>query len=106
MTLADFYQSTTKNFNVTITFNGDEPDITNDTVTLTLKEYKSGAIILTKDADVATYGADGIARFELSEANTTLEPNPYFYEITWEPVAGGKYVLESDKVTVLDSITA
>ena len=106
MTLSDFYESTTKNFDVTITLNGENPDISSDTVTIAFKKSKGGSVELTKEADVTTQGASGIASFALATSDTALTPQDYFYEIYWNPASGGKYILESAMVTVLDSLSA
>jgi hypothetical protein len=105
MTLSNFYEGTTKKFDVTITYNGSNPDITSDTVTIYFKEKEKDEIALEKEADVTTQGADGIAEFELTTTNTDLRPGIYTYSIVWEPASGGKYILEEDKVRILDSIT-
>jgi hypothetical protein len=104
MVLSNFYEGTTKKFDVTITYNGSNPDITSDTVTFYMKTDKDVTATLTSTADVTTQGADGIASFELASSDTGVTPGRYYYELVWEPASGGKYILESEKVTVLDSI--
>lgn len=104
--LDDFYQGESVDFSILISIGGVAQDISSDTVTFYLKEFKSGRPLIEKTADVASQGANGIATVELTTANTDLPPKAYFYEVIWKPASGGKKVLVSKKVTILDSITS
>ena len=104
--ISDFYPHTTKKLSATCTIGGVAQNITDDTVTLTMKLAKAdadSAVVLTSTADVASQGADGIALFDLSPALTTIAPHVgYFCDITWVRNGGAEYVIYSDVVTVLD----
>lgn len=102
--LKDFYQKTTKKFDVNINYNGTEPNITLDTLTFLLKTKKDGETILTKVADVATSGATGIAKFNLSKLDTDIAHGRYYYEIYWSLSTGEEYVLDSGELNVLNRI--
>ncbi|APF20317.1 hypothetical protein Calab_1531 [Caldithrix abyssi DSM 13497] len=106
--LTQFYEGETKKFQVNITYNGQAPDITNDTVRLLIKEKKEDTDAnakINKTADVATNGVNGQALFTLTDEETKLTPGIYFYEITWALASGEFYVLESGNVRILDRIT-
>ncbi len=106
MTLTDFYKGATKNFDVTITYNGSNPDITSDAVSMVFTKSKTSTSALTKSADVATQGASGIASFALATSDTaSLNVGDYFYEIYWIPASGGKHILEQANVTVKESLS-
>lgn len=60
--------------------------ITAGTVTLTIKENKDDAdavAILHVDADVATYGAAGIAYWSLTPTQTEIDVGTYYIDIAW-----------------------
>lgn len=96
-TIADFYPGETKRFSVLITLNGAAPDISGDTVTLTLRSGRpggGGAVALTKLADVATSGAIGVALITLEPADTAaLNAGVYCWDIVWRTAGGEHYVL-------------
>lgn len=97
-TLANFPVGTTVVFTVTFKISGVAPDITGDTVTLTLKanidDTDPGALQVA--ADVTTQGASGKALFELTPAQTDIMPRTYFYDIRWITSAAKEYVPEFD----------
>jgi hypothetical protein len=105
--LGDFRVGTTVIFNVTILSGGSAPDITGDTVTITLKTNKDDADpgVLQKDADIATQGSGGIAIFELLPSETAITPGEYFYDIIWETAAGKEYELDSGIVKALKRVS-
>lgn len=103
MTISNFHNKTTKNISITITYDGDNPNITGDTVTLYLVSKDKVPInSLTKNADVTTYGATGIAVFELTTTDTAILPGDYKYIIQWVSSSVTK-ILESGDVTILDN---
>lgn len=99
----DFYEGTTKQFQVTCKINGAAVDITADTVTFrmkTAKDDKDTDAVLTKVADVASQGANGIAVFELSEIETKVAPETYYCDIEWDRSNDNEYVVYDDQITV------
>jgi len=107
MALTDFYQKTTKNFSITVTFNSATPDISSDTVTIAFKSQKSladAAAEITSTADVATAGATGVATFNISDENTNVQPGKYNYEIKWTKSGGDVHILESGIINILDRV--
>ena len=104
--MRNFYEKTTKAFDVEIRVDNVKPDISSDVVTAIFKTNKTDTdvnAIITADADVTTSGADGIAEFTLTVAQTTVTPAKLYYEIRWTNGAE-IYILESSSVTVLDRI--
>lgn len=86
--LRPVYPGTTKTFSVLCKINGVVQDITADTLTFIMKNNKYDTdiqAVLTKAADVASQGANGIAIFWLTPTNTsTLTQNTmYYYDIVW-----------------------
>jgi hypothetical protein len=102
--ITNFYEKTTKAFDVYIYINGQPQDISSDVVSIIFKRLKSDTdaeAVLTKQAYECT--SDGVAKFTLTPDDTTLPPRNYYYEIKW--VNNDKiYILESDTITVLDRI--
>ena len=104
--MRDFYEKTTKAFDVEIRVNNLEPDITADAVSAIFKTNKSDLdvnAVITANADVTTSGDTGIAEFTLTVAQTTVTPALLYYEIRWT-TGTDVYILESSSVTVLDRI--
>ena len=102
--LKDFYKATTKKFDVTISYNGVYPDITNDTVRIEFKKEKNGAVLLSKDADVTTSGAGGKAKFNLSKAETDIEACRYYYFIIWDTTIATideEHIVETENVNIM-----
>lgn len=102
--LKNFYEKTTHKIEVTINYNGAVPNITQDTVTIVFKTKKDGEAVLTKNADVSTSGATGIAKFNLSKIDTALPPGNYYYEIFWTLSNSEEYVIDAGKVNILNRI--
>ena len=105
--VSNFYEATTKKFDVTIMYNGSAPDITGDVVKFIVKEDKDnvdGDAIIDVDANVVNNGATGVAEFALSISETGVTPKKYYYDIIWTWSTGEVYVLESDSVTVLERV--
>lgn len=94
--LSDFYAKSEYDFDVTITYNGSNPDISGDTVTLYL--IKDGTVSLTKEANVS--GGSGVASFSISSTDSNLTPWNYEYLIIWTTSAGKSYVLPMATTTV------
>lgn len=105
--MTDFYEKTTKVFDVLVYVNDTLQDITLDTVSIIFKKKKDDTdaeAVLSKDADVTTKGSEGIAQFTLTSTETDLEVRNYYYEIRWITSTGRISILESDSVRVLDRI--
>lgn len=102
--MTDFYEKSTKAFDVIVYINGQLQDISSDTVSFVMKRMKTDSdeeAVLLKQAQEC--GANGVAKFVLNPEDTALLPRNYFYEIKW--VNGSNvYILESDTVKVLDRI--
>lgn len=107
MGLTNFHKGTTKTFTVLVKQNGVPINISADAVRLVVKKKKSdadGAAIIDLAADCATDGVNGNALFSISDALTNIQPRKYFYEILYNPLAGGEYVLFSDIVECLEKV--
>ncbi len=91
--LDDIPEGTTIIFTDTLLLDEVVPDITSDTVTITIKASKDDPDpgLLQISANVAIQGASGQALFELTSAQTTIEPGDYLYEIMWIRADGKKY---------------
>ena len=85
-TISDIYRGETAEITVLCKRDSVAQDITSDTVTMTLKSNKSDAdssAVLQVDANVATYGASGIAYWNLTPAQTDITADNYFIDIAW-----------------------
>lgn len=109
MSLENWAVGTTKKFSGTISLNGSAPDISGDTVTLRLKTNKDAAdldAVLTKTADVATQGSDGIYEFTIDPADTSaVDPGTYHYDIEWVRSAGEEYILDTGRLSLLSRVS-
>lgn len=106
--LKDFFPGTTKRFMVIITFNGESPDITSDTVTFTMKrvmQIGDDKAAIVSAADVIGDGLEGKAVFTLSPADTAVAPGSYHYDIVWRVAGGDEHVLARNVVRVLDRVS-
>ena len=107
MGLTDFYKSTSKKFDVYISYaDGIIPNISNDTLTFYLKQLITDSIyVLTASADVTTNGTSGTGSFNLTATETDINPNFYNYEIVWV-VSGSndEYVLDQNRIQVKERI--
>jgi len=107
MTISNFYENTTKIFDVTIYYDGVLADISADTVTLYIKEKFTDAddeSIVTSVADVATAGASGVATFTLSDDDTDIPIRKYHLEIVWETDAGYRFVVHQQTISCLNKL--
>lgn len=102
---------TTREFNVTIRKSGLLQDITGDTVTYRIKNQlrdSDADALLSKEADVATRGAQGVAMFSLTPTNTALAPTgsgSYHHDIEWVTAGGAVYVVYSGDLTVSQRVS-
>jgi hypothetical protein len=102
---------TTRAFNVTIKRSGVLQDITGATVTYRVKNEISDSdadALLTKTADVATRGAQGVAMLSLTPMNTALAPtgqDRYHHDIVWVTAGGDVYVVYSSDLTVSERVS-
>jgi hypothetical protein len=98
MPITPIARGTTRSIAVRVkTFKGTIPDISADTVTLTVKKRASDTDAqakLQKDADVTTAGASGIAAFELTIGDTDFEPGKYLYDVIWYRGVDEEYLIE------------
>jgi hypothetical protein len=105
MPLNDFYKNTTKKFDIAITYNSAVPDITTDEVKFYLKDNKEDSTYtLTASADVTSSGSVGVAKFSLTDEQTNINAENYYYSIIWNLSNGDKYVLDSNTVKIIDVI--
>ena len=105
--ISSFYKGEYVNFDVTITSNGSSPDITSDTVTLTIKQYKDdtdSSAKLQKNADVSG-GSNGVATFNLTDTDTNIDKGIYYYDIAWYPASGGEYIVKNGYIEVKDRVS-
>jgi len=102
MALTGWPVGTTKKFTGTITLDAASPDITSDTVTLCLKlrkDHTDDEAVLMVDADVTTYGANGIYSMTVDPSDTDdATAKKHYYDIVWRRSNGDEYVLESGDV--------
>jgi hypothetical protein len=99
--ISDFHTSTTKTFNLTITLDGNLPDIRKDVVTMWLKRSGSESdAVLTKNADVTTHGNVGTAIFTLSPTETAINAGTYHIKILWTRQNGDVHMLYDSPVLV------
>lgn len=106
--ISDFHVGTTKAFTVTCKINGVAQDIRNDTVTVRLKTNKGDTdanAALSKDADVATQGENGVAIFTLTTSDTEITPGKYYIDIEWVLASGKEYVIYDDKIKALERVS-
>jgi hypothetical protein len=102
--VSDIYRGTTRRFDVALSIAGLEVDITADTVTFRIKprqEDTDAQALLTKAADVATQGADGIASFHLEPSDTDIAVESYPCDIEWARSNGDNYIVYSDPIQIL-----
>ena len=103
--ITDFFDGTTKEFDVDILYRGVAPDITNDRVRFV--GYQGKTKVIDEDADVTTYGSEGKAVFTIDKANTDVDVGKLDYEVIWYITSGGKeYVLEQESIAVKEKFTA
>lgn len=104
--IRNFYEKTSKAFELRLKFNGVAPNIEGHEVTLIFKKRKDDPdteALLLKNASLER-GEEGIALFNLTPEDTSLNPGPYFYEIRWTTVFGDVYILESSSVSILKRV--
>jgi len=102
--MTDIYEKTTRIFDVVVYINGQLQDISSDSVYIVFKQLKSQTdleAVILKQASECT--VDGVAKFILDVADTTIPPRNYFYEIKWVN-NGNTYILESDTVRILERV--
>lgn len=108
MPITNFYQSSSKNFNITIKLNGSAQDISSDNVVFYLKENRdvSGSIY-TSTADVSTSGSIGQARFSLTPTFTTQFTGSgyYDYDVIWTISSSNEvHNVEAGTLSILDNV--
>jgi hypothetical protein len=104
----DFFRGVSKDFNITMQENSVEQDITSDTVVLYIKTRRGdadGSAILTKNADVTTQGASGIAVFALTSSDTDISTGVYYMDITWNRTGGKEYVAHDQIIKVKERVS-
>ena len=102
--ITDFHPGTTKQFTVECQLDGVAQNITGDTVTVTIKDVRSKAdenALLQKAADVASQGAQGIAIFTLSDAETDIATGYHYIDVKWRTAAGKEYVVYDERINIL-----
>lgn len=102
--MKDFYEKTTKAFNITVLVDSQKVDLTNNVVTVMFKTDKS---IPDEEASINVNAfeltTEGVAKFILTPDDTAIAPGVYYYEFKWTDGIN-EYVLESDTVRVLDRV--
>ena len=104
--LSRMYVRSSVYFEIEITVDGDTPNITTDTVSMTMKrrmEDSQEDAVLDIEADVTTKGIEGIAIFSISPSEMTMRPGTYYYEIRW--LTGEEdYPLRIGRIPVFDRV--
>lgn len=106
MALKNFYEKTTKSFEIKLKFNGEIPNLRGNHIFIIFKKNSSDLdknAVLLKEADTETRGEEGIAIFDLTKEDTSIEPGTYFYEIKWSALES-EYIIESGSLTILNRI--
>ncbi|MBN1964845.1 MAG: hypothetical protein JW910_09370 [Anaerolineae bacterium] len=106
--ISAFYPGTSKRFTLTFNLNGETPDISADTVTWRVKTHMTDTdaeAVLTIAADVATSGADGIAIFTATPAETNIVPGQYYSDVEWQRAGGDVYVVATQIITVNERVS-
>ena len=107
MPISPIATGTTRKITYTISFEGSAPDITSDTVSLTIKSARSDTDAnakLAKNADVATSGAIGKAIFNLTPTDTEIDPGKYVYDVIWY-TGTDEYPLEIEDIDILTRVS-
>ena len=105
--LTDFFEDTTKEFNITVYYDDVAQNITGDVVTLYIKQNPDDTnanATITKAADVTTSGATGIAIFALTPTETAKAVGAYYYEITWTLSTGKHFVIDNGVVNIKNKL--
>lgn len=105
--LTDIYRKTSKRFKITVKVDNVLQNISTHTVRLLIKKNVAdddGSAIISKDADVATEGASGVAIFNLLDTDTNKTPGSYFAEIIWIVSASERYILHHHKIKILETV--
>ena len=106
--ITGFYPGTTKRIRLELTLEGAAPDIRNDTLTWRIKRHPSdpdASALLTVEADVASEGEAGVARFQADPAATVLAPGSYVTDIEWQRATGENYVVVSQPITIFERVS-
>lgn len=107
--LDDFHVGTTYQFGIYCKLQGTAQDITSDAVTLYMKTAKSitdANATVSVSADCATFGASGLAWFEIAPADTkAVTPASYFVGIKWVTAAGKEYVIYDEEIELLERVS-
>jgi len=107
MPLTNFYVGESKDFSVTITYNGATPNITADTIRWIVKENRSDldtSAVINVTADCVTNGANGVAYVNVTPAETDITPGNYYWELVWNLATGKEFVLEQDKIVLYERV--
>jgi len=106
-TISDFYEKSTKEFQVSFIKDAVSPDITLDEVRLFVKANKTDTDAnakVNKIADVSTAGASGVALFEITPTESTLTVGKYWYQIIWTENSGQVHAMKVESFKILDAI--
>lgn len=102
--MTDFYERTSKAFDVAVAINGVAQNIEHDVVKIVFKKRKNdrdSEAILTKDA--YELSSTGIAKFTLTAEETDIPCGIYLYEVKWMN-NDNIYILMSSTVRVLERV--
>lgn len=109
MALSNWRVGNTKEFSGRIKLNGTYQNITGDSVTLRLKTNKDDTdanAVLTKTADVITYGSTGTYKFYIRPVDTyALTTRKYHYDLIWITSAKKSYTLEEGQIVLLERVS-
>lgn len=99
----DFYKGTTLSYIVSMSFDNVVADISNDELTLLIKD--SDEIILSSSADMTSSGSIGVAYFDISSSLTNIDVGCHDYELTYHTIDGKDYVILRSTVNVLNRVS-
>ena len=106
-TISDIYRGETAEITILCKRDGVAQDITGDTVTMTIKEYKSDpdtGAVLQVDADVASYGASGIASWKLTATQTDIDTGNYYIDAVWYD-GTDEFVVYNGTVNIIERVS-
>lgn len=100
------YRKTSVVLSLEISYNGTTPDIRNDTVTFYLFDKETKQQVLSKAADVTTYGQQGIALLTLTPTDTAITAQTYIAELVWQRQNGEIHLPVQETVQVKERYSA
>lgn len=106
MSLNNFYEETSVNFQYVITFVSSSSELSGSTVLFTMKENKNDdEIIFSQSCTDITASSDTvIANFHLTPTDTDIDPGNYVYELIINYDTDDVKVVDTGAIKVIDRI--